>query len=286
LQSFLNSIFTEIKYPLSNGMKKLIKKIFALTGFQISKIQKAETNPFVDYDYGPEAFIALKINQGYSMMPHINLITLYEQAVYCEKFQVKGAYVECGVWKGGAVGMMAAANLKHGKTRRSLHLFDAFDDICEPNPEVDGARALHDTKTLGNLEKEELTGEIKPIKGFYDSHGGHGTIEICNHLLVETIKYPSSEIHYHKGWFQDTIEPESKKIESIAILRLDGDWYDSVMIPLKHLYDKVSKGGVIVIDDYGYYDGCTKAVNDFLESRNITTFLSYSNYGCRYFVKP
>lgn len=267
-------------------MKKSIKKFFAFFGLEVTKTQKREQNPFINYDYGAEAFEALKINQPYSMMPAVNLITLYEQAVYCEKFKIEGDFVECGVWKGGAVGMMAMANLKHASMRRTLHLFDAFDDICEPDPEVDGEKAMRDLKTLGKRDRDSLTGKIEPVTGFYDSHGGHGTIEICADLLTKVIGYPADNICFHKGWFQDTVEIKSNDIKQIAILRLDGDWYDSIMIPLLFLYDKVAPGGIVVIDDYGYYEGCTKAVDDFLKSKNITTFLSYSNYGCRYFVKP
>lgn len=269
---------------MKKTMKKTMKKITRSLGFELTKISRE--NPFEDYDYGAEAYQALSINKENSMMPEVNLITLYEQAVYCEKFDVAGDFVECGVWKGGAVGMMAMANLTHGKKRRKLHLFDAFDDICEPDPLLDGEKAMSDVKRLSDKESSEIKGDIKAIEGIYDSMGGHGTMDECNELLSDKIGYDENYILYHKGWFQHTIEKESKNIEKIAILRLDGDWYDSIKIPLTFLYDKVEKGGLIVIDDYGYYEGCTKAVDEFLGARSIKTFLSYSNYGCRYFVKP
>ena len=267
-------------------MKALIKGFFNKFGYELRKRPAEELNPFKNYDCGAEAYNALQVNKEYSMMPHVNLVTLYEQAVYCEKFNIPGDFVECGVWKGGAVGMMAMANLNHGIERRTLHLFDAFTDICEPNPEIDGEKAMSDVKRLADVDAADVKGEVKPIVGFYDSMGGFGTIDICNELLVDKIGYDPKYIRYHKGWFQDTIKTSSESIDQIAILRLDGDWYESIKVCLDHLYDKVVSGGMIVIDDYGYYDGCTKAVDEFLEERNIKTFLSYSNYGCRYFVKP
>jgi O-methyltransferase len=268
-------------------MKKLLEKILNIIGYKLTKIEKHKSisNLFNGYDYASEGTQAIEICRTYSMMPLVNLQTLFEQAVYCEKIGIEGDFVECGVWKGGAVGVMAIANMKFGKQRRNLHLFDAFDDLCEPDPQVDGQKALYDMKRLANINESELSGALKPVRGIYNSYGGHGTINICSNLLVNDIGYNAENIIYHKGWFQDTLPIDADKIDKIAILRLDGDWYKSIKICLEYLFDKVQKGGIIVIDDYGYYEGCTKAVDEFLLKRNIKTFLSYSNIGCRYFVK-
>jgi hypothetical protein len=77
------------------------------------------------------------------------------------------------------------------------------------------------------------------MKGLYDSYGGHGTINACKNLLVKKIGCASENVIYHKGWFQDTLPADAGEIEKIAILRLDGDWYESIKICLEHLYDKV-----------------------------------------------
>lgn len=276
-------------------IKKSIKKVADNFGYSINKKAPvkqtikpvAESNPFIGYDFAKEGFDAVQLTKDHSMLPLINLFTLFEQAVYCEQKNIPGCFVECGVWKGGAVGIMAKANLDFGNSRREIHLFDAFDDICPPDASIDGEKAIKDAKEIMGLEEvAEMRGQLHSVKGAYDKMGGHGTIDICRKLLVDKIKYPSSKIHFHKGWFQETIPVDKNEINSIAILRLDGDWYDSIKICLENLYDKVEKGGLIVIDDYGYYEGCTKAVNEFLEQRKIKTFLSYSRPGCRYFVKP
>lgn len=275
-------------------IKRSIKKVVDNLGYSINKKSRGnptdesltQTNPFIGFDYAEEGFKAVQLTKGFSMLAPINLFTLYEQAVYCENKNIEGCFVECGVWKGGAVGIMAKANLDFGKTRREIHLFDAFDDICPPDANIDGEKAIKDAKEIMGLENEaEMRGQLDSVKGAYDKMGGHGTIDICNKLLVNIIKYPAEKIHYHKGWFQDTIPAKKSSISDIAILRLDGDWYDSIKVCLENLFDKVKKGGLIVIDDYGYYEGCTKAVDEFLELRNIKTFLSYSRVGCRYFLK-
>lgn len=276
-------------------IKKVTKKIFSNLGFSISRLKnntiitesELGTNPFEGYDYAKEGIEVVNITKNYSMLSLVNILTLFEQAAYCEKMKIPGAFVECGVWKGGAVATMAKANLMYGTNRRQLHLFDAFDGICPPNAEIDGEKAIEDTiKILGFADKNKMQGQLESIEGAYMNLGGHGTIDICKNLLEHEINYPSEFIHYHKGWFQDTLPINKEEIDAIAILRLDGDWYDSIKVCLDNLYDKVSKGGLVVIDDYGYYEGCTKAVDEFLAQRNIKTFLSYSQPGCRYFVKP
>ena len=276
-------------------IKKSIKKVLGNLGYSINKKPNSkatekpvsESNPFIGFDYAKDGYKAVQLTQDYSMLAPINLFTLYEQAVYCEKQNIPGSFVECGVWKGGAVGIMAKANLDFGNSRRNIHLFDAFDDICPPDAKIDGEKAVQDAKEIMGLDEEEdMKGQLDSIKGAYDKMGGHGTIDICKKLLVDVIKYPAEKINFHKGWFQNTLPKQKSEIDSIAILRLDGDWYDSIKICLDNLYDKVVIGGLVVIDDYGYYEGCTKAVDEFLQQRNIKTFLSYSRPGCRFFVKP
>jgi O-methyltransferase len=241
-------------------------------------------NRNLGYEFEKDANDAIKIIRKNTMLPYVNLVTLYEQVLFCEKNFLEGDYVECGVWKGGAVGLMALANMQQSKTRKNLHLFDAFDDICAPDEQIDGDIAIKEIKEL--LGKDaNVKGELLPQKGIYAQFGGHGTIEECQLLIEKTIGYPADKVHYHKGWFQDTIPEKAKLIDKIAILRLDGDWYASTKICLEHLFDKVVPGGFIIVDDYGMYSGCKKAVDEYLKKFNIKYYLNYSTWSCRYFIK-
>jgi len=185
----------------------------------------------------------------------------------------------------GSVGLRALANLKHSNTTRHIHLFDIFDNICEPDPEIDGERAIKAVKELTGRKDLELQGRLKPIEGVYDSLGGKGTLDGNRYLLERLIGYDRNSIHYHKGWFQDTVPKDEDEIEKIAILRLDGDFYASTKVCLEYLYDKVVPNGLIIIDDYGTYEGCKKAVDEFRMKKNIHSFLHYSNQDCRYWFK-
>jgi len=179
---------------------------------------------------------------------------------------------------------MALANLYAGKTRRHIHLFDSFTDICEPDASVDGEKAVTQARKWGrNGGGDE--GRLMPVEGFYDLFGGHGTLAGNKDLLERIVGYDPEFLHYHVGWFQDTMRNLTPPIEAIAILRLDGDWYASTKVCLEYLYDRVVDGGFVIIDDYGAYDGCRRAVDEFRNSRGIDAFLHHVDAETRYWTK-
>lgn len=274
-------------------IKKIIANILNIFGYKIKKRKKrnstvpiffADINHNLGYDNEKEANALIKIVRKNTMLPYVNLLTLFEQAKHCEENNIEGDFVECGVWKGGAVGLMALTNLTYGSTRRNLHLFDAFSEICAPDNEKDGEKAINEVKNILG-KNANVSGELVALTGIYDKFGGPGTIDENSELLEKVINYPVKKINYHQGWFQDTIPVVSKNIEKIAILRLDGDWYESTKVCLDNLYDKVVDCGFIIIDDYGCYEGCKKAVDEFINSRNIKEFINYSSPDCRYWIK-
>ena len=217
-----------------------------------------------------------------TMTPVERQWSLYRQAVACEQNNIPGAFMECGTWKGGLVGLMALANLRHGLTRRHLHLFDSFEGIPEPDPAVDGARALAEVESVGCRP----TGQLKSVSGFYEKFSsGIGTLDDNRNLLEKKIGYPQEFLHYHPGWFQETVPVDAKTIGPIAILRLDGDWYASTKVCLEHLYPRVVPGGTVILDDYGSYDGCRKAVDEYRISNNIRSKLEQIDSSCFVWTK-
>ena len=161
-----------------------------------------------------------------------------------------------------------------------LHLFDSFQDICAPET-LDGAKAIAETGVLRAADRP-----LAPVSGHYDAVGGHGTRSACNDLIVGRIGYPKELVHFHQGWFQDTLPVDAGAVGTIAVLRLDGDWYASTKVCLEHLYDKVAPGGFVIFDDYGTYEGCRLAVDEALAARGAPPFLSRVDAGCYYLVKP
>jgi len=214
-----------------------------------------------------------------TMLSEIRLVNILLVSEYIVDSRIDGDFVECGVWKGGSCALMAYF-LKSKHEFRNIHLFDCFDDICQPDFTVDGEKAVREAGGL-NFSK----GELNPIKGIYDNQVGCGNEIMVKSLIVDDIGYPSKNVLIHKGWFQDTLPVTQKTIKQIALLRLDGDWYASTKVCLEYLYDKVAVGGIIIIDDYLCYEGCKKAVDEFLKKKNIMPFLIKVDDFCVYWIK-
>ena len=189
--------------------------------------------------------------------------------------KIEGDIVECGVWMGGCSAAIAQTLLAH-KDERVLHLFDSFDDICEPLP-IDGKKLI---KQVGGIKNAQ--GRLRPVKGFYKKRklSGPGNEKHVHDLLTKIVGYPKEKVKIHKGWFQNTMVPCSKEIEKIALLFLDCDLYISIKLCLENLYSKLSKGGIIMIDDYNNYSGCKKAVDDFLKEQKIHVKFNTVDLAC------
>ena len=191
------------------------------------------------------------------------LVSLYDQVCYLEKKNIQGAFVECGTWKGGCAGLMALGNMEFGSERRKIHLFDSFEGIPEPQEGVDGSLAIKQSEEWSDGGK---SGGMRSLPGYYDNFGGVGTLSDNKKLMEEIVCYPAEYIKYQKGWFTDTIP--KNKIEKISLLRIDADWYASTKICLDYLAKLVVKNGFIIIDDYGAYDGCKKAVDEYFKGKH------------------
>lgn len=158
---------------------------------------------------------------------------------------IQGDFIETGVWRGGACILMRGVLDAWGDTERNVWLADSFEGL--PPPDVDKYPADIGDKFY---TYPELSVSLEQVKTNFEKYG----------LLDERVKFL-------KGWFKDTLH--TAPIEKLAILRLDGDMYESTMDALVALYDKVSDGGYIIVDDYHVVEGCKKAIHDFLSSRNL-----------------
>jgi len=185
-----------------------------------------------------------------------------------ESNKITGSIVECGVAEGGTAAMLGLANKYLGNETRIKWFFDSYEGLPEPTEED------YVMGKTGNF--------IRPLpKG-----SCLGTIEQVSELMFGKLKFSSSEINLIKGWFQDTVPTTKNQIGQIAILRLDGDWYESTKIPLENFYDQITEGGYIIIDDYLTCFGSRKAVDEYLENNSIHTVLNLDGRGGIWFKKP
>lgn len=216
----------------------------------------------------------------YTMLPFARLRNAYDCMATVEREKVPGAVVECGVWAGGCVGLMASVNKAAGNKERPFHLFDSFEGVPQPS--------VHDTDVLERFAEEypDLTPDV-----------GDGTSElvpigICSapldktkELFFRVLDIDPAQVHIHQGWFQDTIPATKAEIGDIALLRLDGDWHESTKVCLDNLYDQLVPGGFLIIDDYGCFSGCTKATDDFFAARGETPTFVDVDGECVFFRK-
>lgn len=207
----------------------------------------------------------------YSMTGYKRLANVYDLAGRVHDEKVPGAFVECGVWKGGCIGLMAMVARDRGSNRRIV-LFDSFEGLPEPT-EADGAEAVEYSGGRGGGALKTIDQCVAPL-------------DVVKELFFGRLKIDEKNVEFRKGWFQDTVPGSGPSVGSISILRLDGDWYDSIKICLEGLYDQVVPGGYVVIDDYQFWEGCRKAVDDFLVQRNLKVRMIPIDYSSSYFRKP
>lgn len=198
----------------------------------------------------------------YTMVTYDGLCGLLSMVRHCEQVGLVGDYVEVGSWRGGCAGLMAQGAQHFGQATRKIHVFDSFQGLPQPiaSKDFDG----YCEEAFGVTE-ETAQGKLEPIDALVASESD------VRELLFDKIRYSEQNVIIHKGWFQDTI-PVAESIDKIAILRLDGDLYDSYKVALDHLYPKVVKGGFVIIDDW-VFSGCQKAVLEYFEEHGINPYL-------------
>lgn len=232
----------------------------------------------VNRHYEGEADIKKWIEQvmPFTMVTYDGLVSLADQVRYCEQNNVPGCYVEAGTWKGGAAAMMAFANLHYGNRRRQIYLFDSFQGIPEPNASRDDAGWIE--KEM-HLSLNDCRGQLRSIDRLV---GGQHDVE---KVFFDIARYPHENVEIVPGWFQDTVAHTAVRMGPIAILRLDGDLYDSIRVCLEHLFPLLVAGGFLIIDDW-CLSGARQAVTEFFASQpGRPPYMCYGDATVRYFIK-
>ncbi|MEO8717995.1 MAG: TylF/MycF family methyltransferase [Burkholderiales bacterium] len=158
---------------------------------------------------------------------------------------VPGDFIETGVWRGGASIFMRGALKAHGVTDRIVWAADSFAGLPPPNPE----KYPEDANYKFN-EYKELAVSLEQVQNNFNRYG-----------LMD------DQVRFLKGWFRDTLP--NAPVRRLAILRLDGDLYESTIDALTHLYPKLQQGGYAIIDDYGDMPACKRAVEDYRAAHGI-----------------
>lgn len=192
----------------------------------------------------------------YSMIPRVSFC---ENLAFCRAHTLPGCVIECGVWRGG----MSAA-ISEVLPGRLHYLFDSFEGLPQAQ-KIDGAFAIEWQKGPTHQHFDNCRAE----RSFAEQAMAMGRAR--RYELVQ-------------GWFSSTM-PTFTPAEPVSILRLDGDWYESTMTSLTYLFPHVVLGGLIIIDDYYAFDGCAKAVHDYLSQHKLADRINQSPRSLCYIKK-
>jgi hypothetical protein len=242
---------------------KLTKDVLRRFGYRLTKLTVEEADPRFHH-------IVSQV-RPYTMTTEAAMWSLYQAVLHVIRHDIPGAIVECGVWRGGSM-MFCALTLKAlGHTNRRLYLFDTFAGMSTPTG--------HDTTVLG-----EDAGKL------FARNQRDGYVDWCYSSQEEVrtnlgrTGYPMQNIEFVRGKVEDTL-PE-KAPDRIGILRLDTDFYESTYHELTHLYPRLSVNGALILDDYGYWHGAKKAVDQYFVEQNLPVFLHRIDEGSRMIIKP
>lgn len=181
---------------------------------------------------------------------------------------IAGDIVECGVWKGGSMAAAAMVLLGMKDTSRDLHLFDTFEGMSAPTAADVDYTGTHASEVIRQDEGCKCA---------------DAPLEEVREVLYRT-GYPRERIHFVPGKVEETVPDQAP--EKISVLRLDTDWYESTKHELNHLFPRLVKGGVIIIDDYGHWRGSRQACDEYFEENRVPILLNRIDYTGRIGQKP
>lgn len=239
-------------------------------GFEIVRYGDPGAKPDYPVDFSPADVRILEAVRPFTMTTNENLKVLIDAIRYVSAHRLPGAMVECGVWRGGSSMAIALTLLEGGDNSRDLYLYDTFTGMNQPEDvdrfpdgtpahvEFERTKISSDTSTWCSATLDDVTANLR------------------------TINYPMDRIRFVKGKVEDTIPGVVP--DQIALLRLDTDWYASTRHELEHLFHRLVPHGVLIVDDYGYWAGARKAVDEFIQRQNLRLYLHRADQSSRVII--
>jgi len=209
-------------------------------------------------DISPATRSIVERCRPYTMTSDERLVAVCAAVDHVARAGIAGDFVECGVWKGGSSMAAALTFLEHGCDDVELHLYDTFEGMTEPTEA--------DYRPGSGTRARDMYDEIARTDGAWC----HSPLDEVAANMAAT-GYPMDRVHLIKGKVEDTIPTAAP--EAISILRLDTDWYESTRHEMEHLFPRLAHGGVLIVDDYGYWAGAKKAIDEYIAAHGLTLML-------------
>lgn len=248
--------------------KLAVNHLLSKIGYQIAKKDILDFDSVIDND-SDFMNIYTKIND-FTMTSKVQCYSLYMAVKYIIKADIEGDFVECGVWRGGNCILIAETLKLLDIKDKKIYLYDTYEGMSEPT-DID--------VSVENSTNQAKTEWSKKQKNDHNEWCYASMDDVQKNMF--STGYPKDNFIFIKGKVEETIPSVIPK--SISILRLDTDWYESTKHELKHLYPLLSRGGVLIIDDYGTWSGSKKAVDEFFEINPV--LLNRIDQGNRLVIK-
>ena len=212
----------------------------------------------------------------HSMTGGARMLALVDAVRYCVARDVPGAMAECGVWRGGSALAVILTLQDLGVSDRDIYLYDTFEGMTEPTEHDVSAQegsalvAWQQATRAGRRPWEEMFGADK-----------FGQEQVA--ALLQATGYPAQRLHLVRGPVEETIPAQMP--DELSLLRLDTDWYESTRHELTHMFPALRTGGVLIIDDYGHWQGARRAVDEYFGVTHPPLLLGRIDYTGRMAVK-
>jgi O-methyltransferase len=241
----------------------LVQSLASRLGYRLAPISAADTADITEDEWSIWEAV-----RPFTMTSLPRILTLIRAVRFTVEQDRRGAIVECGVWRGGSM-MAVALTLRALGVERDLYLFDTFAGMTPPAA-VDSTIAGEAAATLlAAPAANPLVVAAATLREVEQNLAGTG--------------YSMAKVHCIVGSVEDTVPASAP--QEISLLRLDTDWYASTLHELTHLYGRLVPQGLVIIDDYGHWNGAKKAVDEFLGTLPVPPFLHRIDYTGRAFAK-
>jgi hypothetical protein len=242
-------------------MKSLVKRLLRQAGYELKLIRHPDVT-----DREWQIYSKVK---NFTMLSLERILTNIRAVDYVSANKIPGDIVECGVWRGGSCMAMAFALID---SSRGLWMYDTYSGMTDATDADMTHTGLKASVLLDNANRLEIPerSEILALASLGDVQRN-----------MQSTGYPRSRINFVQGPVECTIPTQIPN--QIALLRIDTDWYESTRHELEHLYPRLSRGGILIIDDYGHWRGAQKAVDEYFKGK---LFLHRIDYSGRLAIKP
>jgi hypothetical protein len=253
-------------------IKSLVKSCISVMGYQL--VRKSNNFDFQSFptelSKDDRSIFDYVVENSLSMSTRERLYSTLLACRHVVEAKIPGAFVECGVWRGGN-SIIAADVFRRLDPQRRIHLYDTFAGMTAPTAidiNLDGMSASQKFQATAREDHNEWA--FSPLEEVQANFSRRGLL--------------NDNVSFVRGDVLETLRQPENLPAVISVLRLDTDWYESTRAELETLFPMLSDGGVLIIDDYGHWSGARKAVDEFFSTRR-RPLLQYVDYTARMGVK-